>query len=138
MPKIDAKQVDKTGWNDHVLEDISSSDVLVNIFNPANETTYLLVREGTTPIEHIFVFDAKTNPTTRPLCDGRVHKICLCNMSSTSVEVGTHKSDDEIHDGSSVVDIGTVSLAAGAIMTLWFYWLEINGKRHCLIHYLFT
>lgn len=136
---IDAQQVDKTGWNDHMLEDISSSDVFVNIYNPANETTYLFLRKGTTPYEHIFVFDAKTNPpVSQPLCDGRVHKICLCNASSNSVEVGTIPSDDEIHDGSWVVDIGTVTLAAGAIMTLWFYWLEINGKRHCLIHYLIT
>ena len=136
MGLIDEKQVDKTGWNDHKMEDISSSDVFVNVYNPANETTYLFVRKGTTPYEHVFIFDSKYYPESGyPLCDGREHKICLCNTSTTSVEVGTKPSDDEIHDGSLVWDIGTVILPAGAIMTLYYYWVEFDGIRHCIIHY---
>lgn len=136
---IDSKQIDKTDWNDHKMEDISSSDVFVNVYNPANETTYLFVRKVVTPYEHIFVFDSKNSSESGyPLCDGRVHKICLFNMSSTLVEVGTNPSDSEFHDESIVFDIGTVTLPAGAVMTIWFYWLEVLDKRRCIIHYLIT
>lgn len=136
---IDAKQIDLTDWNDHVMLDISSSDVFAPINNPANETTYLFLRKGTTPYEHIFVFDSSTGSTGGyPICDGREHKICLFNISTTSVEVGTSPSDSEVQDGSIVMDIGTVTLAAGAVMTMWFYWLEVLGIRRCIIHYLIT
>lgn len=140
MSKIDAKQVDKTGWNDHKKVDLKAPPDF-NIFNPLNETTYLKIIDNKEFLERNFIFDSKTEDGGGArICDGRPHKICVINtLSYESIEINVGLSADEWNDGSIIRETkGTTLLLPQRAMTISFYWVEFEDRRYCIVHHVIT
>lgn len=140
MSKIDAKQVDKTGWNDHKKVDLEAPPNF-KIFNPLNETTYLKIIDNKEFVERNFIFDSKNEyGGGYPFCDGRPHKICVINtLSYETIEINVGLSADEWNAGSIMREtIGTTLLLPQRAMTISFYWVEFNDRRYCIVHHVIT
>jgi hypothetical protein len=141
MGLIDAKQIDKTNWNDNKLEWLSGGDPAPIVYNPFNITTYQVARKDDSYSEIFFLFDGKAEEGgDEPFTDGREHKICFLNIDSTSVEIGVGLSPDETATGTSIVrdTIGTVVLPSHSIITIYFYWVTFGDERYCIVHHVVT
>lgn len=138
---IDAKQVDKTDWNDNKLEWLSGGDSEPIVYNPYNITTYQVARKDNSYSEIFFLFDGKAVAGgDEPFTDGRQHKISYLNSDSTAVEIGVGLSPDETATGTSICrdTIGTVVLQPQSIITIYFYWVTFGDIRYCIVHHEVT
>lgn len=138
MPLIDAKQVDKTDWNDNAYIDGLGNDVDIDIFNPLQPTTYMVIRKKTPPYEYVFRFDSQIADGINGQLDGREHKVVIANLESIDVEINAYLSAAEVANNSVFrVDPGTVVLAPGQVMTIRYYWLLLD-VNYCVIDYVIT
>lgn len=140
MGLIDEKQVDKTGWNDNTFLEGYGNDVDIDIYNPLQPTTYIVVSKRKPPYEYILHFssylsDDLSIPNT---IDGREHKVVIANIDTEAVEVNGYLSTNEVADGSIYrQDWGTISLEPSQVMTIRYFWVQVD-VRYCIVDYVIT
>lgn len=139
MSKIDAKQVDKTGWNDNDYIEGLGNDVNVEIFNPLQPTTYIVLNERKPPYEYVLLFDSSTSvDLSEKIIDGREHKVVIANLDSYPVDVEGRLSNKEIADGSDYrMDWGRISIEPKQVMTIRYFWIQLD-VRCCIVDYVIT
>lgn len=135
---IDSKQIDKTDWNDNTFIDGLGNEVDIDIFNPLQPTTYVVIRKKTPPYEYVFRFNSQIFDGVSGQLDGREHKVVIANIEKTPVEINADLSEAEYLNNSVMrVDIGTVILYPGQIMTIKYFWVLLD-VNYLVISYVIT
>lgn len=140
MGLIDEKQVDKTNWNDNTYIDGYGNDIDIDIYNPLQPTTYIVVSKRKPPYEYILHFSSYLSDdiTQSNIIDGREHKVVIANIDTEAVEVNGYLSGTEIGEESVFrQDWGTVILEPGQVMTIRYFWVLLNVK-YCIVDYVIT
>ena len=139
MGLIDQKQVDKTDWNDNTYIDGLGNDPDIDIFNPLQPTTYIVINKRKPPYGYVVHFDSSTTADlSQKIIDGRDHKVVIANLDSSPVEVEGYLSANEIAEESIFrEDWGTIMIQPGQVMTIRYYWVLLN-VRHCIVDYVIT
>jgi len=135
---IDAQQVDKTGWNDNTYIDGLGNDVEIEIFNPLQPTTYIVIRKREEPREYVIKFSSLIDKETFGTLDGREHKVVIVNLETNGIDVEGWFQQNEIDDGSIYRgDWGTLTIQPGQVMTIRYFWVQLD-VRYCIVDYVIT
>ena len=115
----------------HNIVKITEASTLT-IYNVVPQTTFFFNRTDSAITDVIFLLDSfKDSNRGFSQCDGRIHKIAVRNTLATTMDVELALSSAEITAGSSLIDIGTVTIAANSFALIEFAWFKASGVSVC-------
>lgn len=115
----------------HNIIKITEASTLT-IYNVVPQTTFFFNRTDSAITDVIFILDSYTKSNRNfSQCDGRIHKIAVSNTLATTMDVELALSSAEITGGSSLIDIGTVTIAANSFALIEFAWFKASGVSVC-------
>ena len=104
----------------------------LTLYNVVPQTTFFFNRTDSVITDVIFMLDSCTKSNRNfSQCDGRIHKIAVRNTLSTTMDVELALSSAEITAGSSLIDIGIVTIAANSFALIEFAWFKASGVSVC-------
>lgn len=105
----------------------------LTLYNVVPQTTFFFNRTDSVITDVIFMLDSCTKSNRNfSQCDGRIHKIAVRNTLSTTMDVELALSSAEITAGSSLIDIGIVTIAANSFALIEFVWFKpASGVSVC-------
>lgn len=104
----------------------------LTIYNVIPQTTFFFNRTDSAITDVIFILDSYTKSIRNfSQCDGRIHKIAVRNTLTTTMDVELVLSSAEVTSGSSLIDVGTVTIAANSFAFIEFSWFKGTGISVC-------
>ncbi len=111
----------------HNLISLTESATYV-LHNVISQSTFFFKRVSSGITDVIFLLDSyKDTNRTFSQCDGRLHKIFIQNTLSSTFEVELALPTVEVNEGSSLVDIGTITIPGNGSALIEFCWFK-NGN----------
>lgn len=108
----------------HNIVSVNEASTLT-LYNVVPQTTFFFKRTNSGITDVIFLLDSfKDSNRGFSQCDGRIHKIFIQNTLSSSFDVELALPSVEGSSGSTLVDIGTVTIAANSCSMIEFAWFK--------------